>query len=228
MAAIMSSVGMAMPDTLAMHPTIGYESEQDFRIVHYNQSAFEALKNKDYLKAARLFEQLISFYPDDAGNYHNCACAYHLLGVQTKSAKTFQRADELFQEALKRSPGAIGVLVEYANFLRDRKQYAKALSMLEQVISSRLSSPEETGSLSYGEGELPVLPLELARELSSDGRIDLQHPKVFAFYLQVYCLREQRISQGTELILSDFQALVDSLETTKPSWFLSFSGVYCT
>ncbi len=219
MAAIMSSVGMAMPDTLAMHPTIGYESEQDFRIVHYNQSAFEALKNKDYLKAVRLFEQLISFYPDDAGNYHNCACAYHLLGVQTKSAKTFQRADELFQEALKRSPGAIGVLVEYANFLRDRKQYAKALSMLEQVISSRLSSPEETGSLSYGEGELPVLPLELARELSSDGRIDLQHPKVFAFYLQVYCLREQRISQGTELILSDFQALVDSLETTKPSWF---------
>ena len=231
MAAIMSSVGMAMPDTLAMHPSIGYESEQDFRIVHYNQGAFEALKNKDYLKATRLFEQLISFYPNDAGNYHNCACAYHLLGIQTKNLKVFQRADELFEKALKFNPSAVGVLVEYANFLRDRKQYAKALPMLERVISSQLSSPEETGSLSYGEGELSALPSELARELSSDGRIDIQHPKVFAFYLQIYCLREQKVSQELELILSDFQALVDSLESSKSSWLyyklLHFSYSRC-
>lgn len=185
-------------------------------LVRLDRKAFRAMSNGDYQEAISLFEELMTLIPNMACNYHNCACACHMLAIKSEDSNFFAKADSLFQNAIKLAPESVDLLVEYANFLRERKQLTEALAVLDKAISLSTDKP---GGLEYREGELLSLPQELAKEFDMQKRIDIKHPKIFAYYLQINCLNQLEYQERIRPVLNDLQVLVDSLAQDKSAWF---------
>jgi WD40 repeat protein/tetratricopeptide (TPR) repeat protein len=186
----------------------------------YSSSATLYMGEGNFVLAIEFFEKSKSIDPSFELVFHNLACCYHNLGVQTENFELIFRAEENFTLAMNYFPSAMNTKVEYANFLFQQERYSDCTTLLEDELLSKpfRCSQEDLkglGGLSYSLHEIIILPDELQQEvIDSSGRLEINRPDIFGLYLIAYCAFRMRLSiDSSTKVASSFEGLINSITT---------------
>lgn len=105
------------------------------------QLAAQYFANKEYDKAADLYEKLLSKSPSAGYYYENLLEAY-------LNNKRFDEAVKLTRKQQKRFPGQIGYEVDEGYVYAKQTQTAKAIKLWDELLNKRTNETEQASSLS--------------------------------------------------------------------------------